>query len=351
MRLIVLMLGLLAAVGTAFAQSGEDRGTGGDRSRLKVVATVPDLADLTRRVGGDLVEVTALVKGEEDPHFLEARPSFIKLASGADVWVQVGMELEVGWAPPILANSRNARIQAGAPGFIEASEAVSPLGVPAGPIDRSMGDVHPAGNPHFLTDPLQGLRGARLIADRLASLRPASREAIEGRYAAFRGQVHSALVGEALAKKYDAEKLALLFENGKLESFLESQGDRGSLGGWLGDLSGHFGTEVVADHDLWPYFARRYGLKVAAFLEPKPGVSPTTAHLRGVVELTKGRGVRVILSSPYFDARHAAFVAEQTGAAVVPLAHQVGSRPGTGDYLAMCGYNVRELARGMRSEK
>src|SRR5262249_42497333 len=120
-----------------------------------------------------------------------------------------------------------------------------------------------------------------------------ARQDIESRYTALRDQIHAALVGTELAKKYDAEKLALLFENGRLESFLDSQCDREKLAGWLGALSGHAGTRVIADHDLWPYFAKRFGISVAGFMEPKPGVSPTTSHLREVVETMKRDGIKV----------------------------------------------------------
>lgn len=342
MRSVVLMVLGVIALGVAGGIARPD-----PPGPLKVVATVPDLGSLAKEIGGDVVEVTTLAKGPEDPHFLEARPSFIRAASEADAIVVVGMELEVGWVPPILLNARNAKIQPGTPGYIDASTAITPLGVPTGPVDRSMGDIHAAGNPHYLTDPLCGLKVARLIADRLEAMRPDAKAAVEARYDAFRAKLGAALVGEELAKKYDGTKLAQLFESGRLESFLESQGDRAKLGGWLGALSGHFGARAVADHDLWPYFARRYGITVVGYLEPKPGISPTTSHLREVVEAMKRDGTKVILSSPYFDPKHASFVAEQTGARVVELAHQAGSRPGTDDYLAMCGYNAGVLARAL----
>ncbi len=318
---------------------------------LKVCATTTDLGSLAREIGGDRAAVTTFVKGTEDPHFLEAKPSFIKAASEADLFIQVGLELEVGWAPAILQNARNARIQPGSPGFLDVSAAITPLEVPTGMIDRSMGDVHAAGNPHYLADPVNGIRVARLIADRLGALRPADRAGFESRYAAFRQRVGAALVGEPLAKKYEAEKLAILFETGRLDSFLDTQGDRALLGGWLGMLSGHAGAKAVADHNLWPYFARRFGITVVGFLEPKPGVAPTTRHLQGVIEAMQRDRVRVILTSPYFDPRHAAFVAEQTGAKVVALAHQVGGQPGTDDYVAMCDYNVRRLAAALAEAK
>jgi ABC-type Zn uptake system ZnuABC Zn-binding protein ZnuA len=317
---------------------------------LRICATTPDLGSLAREVGGDDVAVTVFARGTEDLHFLEARPSFIKAASTADLFIQTGMDLETGWAPPILENARNARILAGSTGFLDASTAVSPLEVPAGPIDRSMGDVHARGNPHYLTDPLNGLKVARLIADRLGDLRPSARAEIDARYGAFRDRLCAALVGEALAARYDAEKLALLFEKGRLQSFLDDQGDAALLGGWLGELSDARGTEVkaVADHNLWPYFARRYAVSVVAYLEPKPGVPPTTGHLKQVVETMERDGVTLILASPYFNRRHAEFVAERSGARVVNLTHQAGGRPGTDDYIAACAYNVRQLVEALQ---
>ncbi len=317
-----------------------------DTAPLKVCATIPDLGDITRTVGGDRVSVTVFVKGSEDPHFLEAKPSFIKAASEADVLVFAGLELEVGWLPPILGNCRNDRIQPGQKGSIDVSTAITPLELPSGPIDRSMGDVHASGNPHYLTDPLNGLKAARLIADRLAALRPEDRAGFESRLGAFKDKLCAALVGETLAKKYDAEKLALLFERGKLRSFLESQGDGAALGGWLAQLPGP--TTAVADHNLWPYLAHRYGITITGYMEPKPGVAPTTRHLGQLVEQMKRDKVGLILTSPYFDPRHGEFVASQTGARVVPLTHQCGGRPGTDDYIAMCDYNVRQLVQAMK---
>jgi ABC-type Zn uptake system ZnuABC Zn-binding protein ZnuA len=332
MSMILMVLGAATA---PFARAGEP---------LKVVATTPDLGSLVREVGGDAVSLTVLAKGTEDPHFLEAKPSFIKAASEADLFVLTGMELEMGWAPPIIANSRNERIQPGAKGYLEASRAITPLEVPTGPIDRSMGDVHAAGNPHFLTDPVNGLRVAALIADRMGELRPEEREDFQKRYQGFRDRLGRALVGDTLAAKYDFEKLATLQEHGRLAAFLEAQGDGASLGGWFGMLKDAGTIRAVADHNLWPYFARRFNIEIVAFLEPKPGVPPTTRHLQEVIDRMKETGARVIIAAVYFDPRHATVVARETGAKVAALAHQPGARAGTDDYLAMCDYNVRQVA-------
>jgi ABC-type Zn uptake system ZnuABC Zn-binding protein ZnuA len=312
---------------------------------------VPDLASLVRQVGGDRVSVTAFAKGTEDPHFLDAKPSFVRALSQADVFVVVGLYLESGWTPALLQNCRNARVLPGGGGYVDVSAAIRPLEVVTGRVDRSMGDVHASGNPHYLLDPINGLKAARLIADKLIALRPDDRDFFEQRYAGFAGRLSSALVGEPLAKKYSAEevqKLALLFERGKLAEYLKGQGEAGRLGGWLGAMQPYYGTKVVDDHNLWPYFARRFGITVAAHMEPKPGLPPTTAHLTSVVDLMRGQQIRVVLANAYYDARHGRFIAQQSGARIAQMAHQVGARPGTDDYLAMIDYNVQQFVAALR---
>jgi ABC-type Zn uptake system ZnuABC Zn-binding protein ZnuA len=254
------------------------------------------------------------------------------------------MELEIGWAPVLLQNARNGQVLPGAKGYMDTSEIIKPLEVPAGPVDRAMGDVHPLGNPHYLLDPLNGLKVAQFIKDRLIELRPEKKSFFEERFDHFRKGLGHALVGEKLANKYDLEKLTILFEQEKLVSFLKEQKEDALLEGWLGMVMPYSGTKAVADHNLWPYFARRFGISLKGFLEPKPGLSPTTRHLQALVESMKSERVKLILTSPYFDIRHAQFVSKQTGTRIVPLAHQVGARPGTDDYMKMIDYNVKQLA-------
>jgi ABC-type Zn uptake system ZnuABC Zn-binding protein ZnuA len=340
--LSLLMASLCLIGGNALAQ--------GDGRPLQVAVTVPDLGSLVREIGGDQVAVTVFAKGTEDFHSVEAKPSFIKALSEADLFIQMGMEMELGWAPLLQQNARNAKVLPGARGFLDASTVITPLEVPSGPVDRSMGDVHPAGNPHYLVDPMNGLRVARLIRDKLIELRPERQKFFEDRYADFRQRLGTALVGETLAKKYDTEKLALLFEAGKLGDFLKSQGEESLLGGWFGLMMPYRGAKAVADHNTWPYFARRFGISVIGFLEPKPGLPPTTKHLNEVIELMRAQRIRVALANPYFDPRAAQLVAQQTGARLVKMAHQVGARPEAKDYLQMVDYNVRQLAAALRGD-
>jgi len=303
---------------------------------------------LVRHIGGDQGDVTVFAKGTEDPHFVEPKPSFVRVLNQADMYIQAGMDLELGWAPVLLQNASNPEVLPGARGYVDASTVIAPLEVPTGPIDRSRGDVHPAGNPHYLTDPLNGLKVAALIRDKLGELRSEQRRRFEQRYEAFRRQLGVAMVGETLATKYDFEKLALLYEHGRLGAFLQQQGDDGRLGGWLAMLAPYYGTKVVADHNAWPYFARRFGISIVGVMEPKPGIPPTTKHLGDLVNVMRAERVSTVLAVPYYDPRHAQFLAQNTGAQVVSMAHQVGARAGTDDYLDMIAYNVRQLVGAMR---
>jgi len=318
---------------------------------LHVCATTPDLGALAREVGGDAVTVTVFTNGSEDPHFLEARPSMIRELNRADALIEVGLELEIGWLPLLVDNARNGKVLRGASGRIDASTVIPKLEVPATTVDRSSGDVHPGGNPHYGSDPLCGLRVAALLRDRFSDLRPESRERFAANYGSFRDRLCEAMVGNEVAKLYDhdAEKLGVLFARGKLRDLLRAQGDLDQLGGWFHRMLPFHGAKVVADHNLWPYFADRFGLVVIGFFEPKPGIAPTTAHLERLIERMRAEQVRVVLSAPYFAPQHAEFVARATGAKIAPVAHQVGSRAGTDGYIAFVDHNVRVVAEALEA--
>ena len=320
---------------------------------IRVAATVPELGSLAKEIGGDQLSVEVFAKGTEDPHYLEAKPSFITTLSRADLYMQIGMDLEVGWAPLLLQNARNGRVQPGASGYLDASVAIAPLEVPTGFLDRTMGDVHPLGNPHYLTDPLEGLSVAALIRDRLAEIRPEKRTYFEQRYDQFAQRLAEALIGAELAQKYGVDgavKLARLHRVGRLISFLKSQGEETLLGGWLGIMSPHYGVRAVDDHNMWPYFARAFGIDIIGHMEPKPGIPPSTRHLKILIERMQAEQVKLILTSADYDPKHAEFVSRRTGATVVPLANQVGARKGADDYLSMVEYNVKRVAAALSKE-
>lgn len=347
MHILTRMLAMMLPLWMAVLLSVATPSAHAEERPLRVCATLPDLGSLVREVGGDQVAVTVFAKGMENPHFVEAKPSFIKALSRADLFIQGGLEMEVGWAPVLLQNARNGKVLPGNPGYLDASMAITPLEVPTRTIDRSMGDVHPEGNPHYLLDPMNGLKVARLVRDRLAELRPANKAYFNDRYEIFRRKVAGAMVGEKLAAKYELEKLALLSEQGRLGAFLKERKDDALLGGWLGSMLPYSGTRVVADHNMWPYFARRFGISVKGFLEPKPGISPTTSHLGSLVAQMRTEGIKIVIATPYFDAKALKFVADKSGARIVSLAHQVGAQRGVEDYIGMIDFDVRTLAAAL----
>lgn len=314
-----------------------------------ICTTTTDLAALCRAIGGDRVAVTCLTRPADDPHFVEARPSMIRAVHGAELLVCVGRELEVGWLPLLQEQARNPDVLPGAKGLFVAADQVRALGVPTGPVDRSQGDVHAGGNPHFLADPLCGLQVAVALSGRFGELWPDERALYATRCTAFTRALAVALVGEDLAQAYDhaTEKLLLLLGQGKLDAVLAAQGDRARLQGIAAQLLPLRGTKVVADHDLWPYFAERFGLQVCGTLEPKPGVPPGTAHLEAIVRLVREQRVAAVVTAPYFPAVHAEFVAKVTGVRIAALAHQCGAAPGTDDYLAFVDHNVRTLVAAL----
>lgn len=313
---------------------------------LRVCASTTDLASLASEVGGRRVEVYCLGTGTDDPHELELKPSFTRQLDAADLYLQVGLGIENAWLERLMATVRNASIKPGGPGNLNIGHGVTPL---EGEAARAKpGSYHEDGNPHYLLDPIEGLRAAATIREALIRFRPEWKAEFDANLGQFCLRLGSLLVGEECARRDDVIELARKFETlrpgPELEGFLSEH----KLGGWLGALARFRGRPVVGDHDLWPYFARRTGIAVAGYLEPDPGVPPTTRHLRSLVERMRQDRVQLILTAPYFDQRHVKFVADQTGARVVPMAHQTGARPGTSTYLEMLSLNFQRLIDALR---
>lgn len=311
---------------------------------LRVCATVPDLGDIAKAVGGDAVAVTVFARGGDDPHFVEPRPSFAKALAKAALVVSVGMELEIGWLPVVVGQARNPALAIGGPGWFEASSAIVPLGLPAPGTDRSHGHVHGFGNPHFLSDPVCGVQVAKALAVRLGELSPEGAATFRANYLVFAGEVATRLLGAAVVQRVGTPAAVAALERDALADIV---GDGADLGGWLGRMKPAAGAAVIADHDLWPYLARRFALVVVGFLEPVPGVPPTTGHLTEIVVLSRTRNVRGILAAPYFDPRHARFVADATGLPVISLAPQAGAIAGAAGWLDTIDRNVQALADGL----
>ncbi|MEO6332014.1 MAG: metal ABC transporter substrate-binding protein [Gemmatimonadaceae bacterium] len=280
-------------------------------AKLRVVATTPDLAAIAREIGGSAVEVTALAKPTEDPHYVDAKPSHIVTLNRADVLIEGGAELEFGWLPPLLESARNGKIAAGARGRIVASQRIRMVEVPKS-FDRSRGDVHSLGNPHFLIDPVNAKIIAGHIADQFAQVDPASAALYRRNNAAFNARI-------------DAK-----------------------LAQWQGQLRPFRGAKIVTYHKDFVYFAERFGLQVVETLEPKPGIAPSPAHIARVIGAMKAARSRVILVQPYQNRRTAETVARQTGATVLDIAQQPGARRNTATYFDMMDYMVTTLATALR---
>ena len=274
---------------------------------IDVVATTEDLASLTREVGGDRVSVEAIARGYQDPHFVEPKPSHILRLQRAQLLVAIGRELELGWLPALVQQSRNARIQPGARGYLDASLTVRILEIPSGPITRAMGDVHPLGNPHYWLDPDNGRRIAQAIATKLAEMSPADAAYFSGRYADF---------DRRLA---EAEKR------------------------WSTLVAPHKGLKIVTYHRAWSNFAERFGLDVVGYIEPRPGIPPSAAHTRDLLQEMRRQGVRVIVVEPYFDRKMPDAIARESGARVLVMSPSVNGVREAADYVSLFDYNLNLL--------
>jgi len=283
-------------------------------AQVRVVATTPDLASIAREVGGDKVSVVALAKPTEDPHFVDAKPSHIVTLNRADALIEGGAELELGWLPPLLENSRNGKIAAGAPGRIVASEGIKMLEVPTS-FDRSKGDVHSLGNPHFLIDPVNVKIIARNIADHFSQIDPKNAATYNGNLSRF---------------------------NAKLDT---------KFAGWQKQLAPYRGARIVTYHKDFPYLAERFGLTIVDELEAKPGIAPSPAHLAEVIGKMKSTNAKVILVQPFQNRKTAETVARQTGATVLDVPQQPGAVDNTTTYFDMMDHLVSTLAGGLGAQK
>ncbi|MEI6244086.1 MAG: metal ABC transporter substrate-binding protein [Acidobacteriota bacterium] len=279
---------------------------------LKVVTTTEDLASLAREVGGDKVTVTALAKGYQDPHFVDPKPSFILEVNRADLLIAVGRELEIGWLPSLVNSARNAKVQPGGNGYLDASLTVKILELPSGQITRAMGDVHPQGNPHYWLDPGNGRRMALAIKDKLSQLDPANKAAFESRYADFDKRLAAA------EKKWDAA------------------------------MAPYKGTKIVTYHRSWPNFMDRFGLDVMGYVEPKPGIPPSPSHTIELIGEMKAQGVKLIVVEPYFDLKTPLAITNQVGGKVLVLAPSVGGQKEATDYIQLFEYNVNLIVTALK---
>ena len=299
--LILLSLGALFLPGLAEAK------------KLTVVTATTDLAALAQEVGGDKISVESIAKGYQDPHFVEAKPSFLLKLRQADLLIVVGLQLEIGWLPPLINQSGNARIQVGAPGYLDASQFAEILDIPTGTVTRAMGDVHPLGNPHYWLDPENGRRIAKGIAGKLGDLDPSNTAYYQERFQDFDKRLTAA------EHKWDAE------------------------------MQPYHGRKVVTYHNSFPNFAKHFGLNVIGYVEPRPGIPPTPSHTIELIGLMKRENCKVILVEPYFDLKTPQAIARDTGGLVVQYLPSVGGEKQVTNYFELFDYDIGLLTKAFQS--
>ena len=298
---IATVAAILALVPRAHARAG-----------ISVMTSTEDLASLVREVGGDKVSVEALAKGYQDPHFVEAKPSFVLKLHSADLLVVVGRDLEVGWLPPLITQSRNSKIQPGGSGYLDASLSARILDIPSGQITRAMGDVHPQGNPHYWLDPRNGRLMAKAIQDKLSGLSAGDAAYFAQRYADFDRRLS------------EAEKR------------------------WQATMAPSKGLKIVTYHRSWPNFAEVFGLDVVGYVEPKPGIPPSPAHILDLTQAMKQQGIKIILVEPYFDLQTPNKLARDNGAQFVVMPPSVGCVKDVQNYLQLFDYNINLLISAIK---
>jgi zinc/manganese transport system substrate-binding protein len=286
-----------------------------EAKKLKVITTLTDLASLTQEVGGDKVDVEALAKGYQDPHFVEPKPSFLLKLRNTDLLVLVGLELEIGWLPPLITQSGNGKIQPGGQGYLDASQFAQILEIPQGNVTRAEGDVHPMGNPHYWLDPDNGRRIAKGIAAKLSALDPGDQAYFQQREQDFEKRLA------------DADKK------------------------WTAQMAPYRGRKVVTYHRSWPNFAKHFNLDVIGYIEPRPGIPPTPSHTIELVNQMKREGVKIELIEPYFDLKTPNSIASMVNGKVVVMMPSVGGKPEITDYFKLFDYDIALLTKAFEETK
>ena len=303
-RYLSMAVMLLGALGAGSAPA--------DADPINVITATEDLASLAREVGGDKIKVESLARGYQDPHFVEAKPSFVLKLNRADLLIVVGRDLEIGWLPPLITQSRNSKIQPGGPGYLDASLNAKILDLASGAITRAMGDVHPLGNPHYWLDPENGRRIAKTMQAKFSQM--------DGANAAYFAQ-----------READFEK-----------RLTEAQQR------WRAAMAPYKGLKVVTYHRSWTNFADAFGLDVIGYVEPKPGIPPTPQHTLDVIQAMKAQNVKIIMVEPYFDSKTPKSIAGATGANVLVMPPSVGGVPAATDYLKLFDTDVALLIAAIK---
>ena len=335
--LFALLIGAAAVIRPVGAQAP---------APVKVVTSLTTYAAIAREIVGDRGVVTAIANADENPHFVQPKPSFVPLLGGADLFVTTGLDLEL-WVPALLDKAGNPRVSEGGAGYVAAHDGMPLLDVPTS-FSRSKGDIHVFGNPHIWTDPLNAIQIARNILAGLRRVAPAHDAYFTAREKDFEERINRALFGDELVRILGAETLAKLDRDGKLFEFLRAQRYQGAplidrLGGWLKQGLPFRGREVACYHKDWDYFSRQFEMPCFDYVEPKPGIPPTPRHVQGIITAMRDKKIPVLLSNTYYDRRQVHELAQRTGATAVVVPANTGSAADT--YIALVDLWMNALGR------
>ncbi|HET7290657.1 MAG TPA: metal ABC transporter substrate-binding protein [Thermodesulfobacteriota bacterium] len=285
-------------------------------AKVQIVASLPDFGAIAEEIGGDKVNVVSLAKGYQDPHFVDAKPTYVTKLNRADLLIYNGLDLEIGWLPPLITGSRNSKIAStDAQGRLDASAAIPQiLEVPTAKIDRSMGDIHPMGNPHYLLDPRNGVPVAAAITERLKEIDPENSSYYEENYNNFVSRLNSKI------KEWDRE------------------------------LAPYKGTEIVSYHKNLEYFSEWAGFKEVGFIEPKPGIPPSPSHVAELINQMKATDVKLVIASNYYPQKTGALIAEKTGTVFLSIPTSVGGEDGIKTYTNLFDTIVGDITSALKTE-
>lgn len=315
---------------------------------VRVVTSLTTYAAIAREIVGDRGTVSSIAAGDENPHYVQPKPSFVPLLSQADLFVTTGLDLEL-WVPALLDKASNPKVTEGSPGYVAAYTGIDLLDVPTS-FSRAQGDIHVYGNPHIWTAPLNAIQIARNILTGLKRVSPENADFFAAREKDFEERIQRALFGDELVSLLGGQALVDLDRQGKLFDFLTAKQYRGAplvnlLGGWLKQAIPFRGKQVACYHKEWDYFSREYGLPCFDYVEPKPGIPPTPGHVLEIINAMRDRRIQVLLSTNYYDRSQVLEVAQRTGAKAVIVPSNTGGQPGTDTYFDLMNLWITELVR------
>ena len=316
--------------------------------KVKVVTSLTTYAAIAREIVGDHGVVSSIATGDENPHYVQPKPSFVPALGEADLFVTTGLDLEL-WVPALLDKANNPKVTEGGPGYVAAYAGMDLLDVPTS-FSRAQGDIHVYGNPHIWTSPLNAVQIARNILTGLKRVSPDNAAYFSGREKDFEDRMYAALFGEELVKLLGGPTLADLDRQGKLFDFLKAKQYQGAplmtrLGGWLKEAMPFRGKSVACYHKEWDYFSREYGLPCVDYIEPKPGIPPTPGHVLEVINEMRAQHIEVLLSTNYYDRGQVMEVAQKTGAKAVIVPSNTGGAAGVNTYFDLMNLWLTELDR------